>query len=335
MNLTQILLTALVLGAGGTFFVRQVALRTGMVDQPAAHKLHLKPIPLLGGVAIYGGCIASLLLFGDRVFVTQLVGILVGASLMSLLGLWDDRRPLSPALKFTGQALITALLILTGVRVHLFDPIWLDLVVTAVWVLTITNACNLLDNMDGLAGGVAVVAAGFFLLNAALNGQYLVGSLSAALLGACLGFLFFNFNPARIFMGDAGSLFIGFILAVVGIKLRFPNNTPLVTWMVPVLILGVPLFDTALVTVSRLRRGVPVWQGGKDHTSHRLQGLGWTTRRVTMTLYGTGVVLGAVATVLALLSPVPAYLLGGSIVFALLLLGAWLEIVHTHKQGTL
>jgi UDP-GlcNAc:undecaprenyl-phosphate GlcNAc-1-phosphate transferase len=145
---------------------------------------------------------------------------------------------------------------------------------------------NLLDNMDGLSGGVGAVAAIFFLLLAAINDQYLVGILSAALVGACLGFLVYNFNPASIFMGDAGALFLGFILAAVAIKLRFPEGLEIVTWMVPLLILGLPLFDTALVIVSRLRRNLnPLTTPGKDHVSHRLVALGYTRREAVLICY--------------------------------------------------
>jgi len=303
-------LTALALGVGATFMLRKVALREGIVDRPGGHKGHAAPIPLLGGVAIYLAFLASVILWGDRYYVGQLVSILVGASLMSFLGLWDDRRALSPLFKFAGQVFVTAVLILSGVQVQLFGNPALNVLVTAVWVLYVTNAFNLLDNMDGLASGVAAVASGFFLLCAILNGQYLVGSLSAAMLGACLGFLFFNFNPARIFMGDAGSLFIGFVMAAMGIKVRFPSNVDWVTWMVPVLILGVSIFDTAFVSVSRLSRGVPIWRGGLDHVSHRLLARGWSIRKVVTVLYAVGVILGAAGTVVSLLDPVPAYVLG-------------------------
>ena len=201
--------SALVLAIGGTPVVRRVALRLGVIDRPNARKMHVNPIPLLGGVAIYGACIIALLLFGNRYGLTELIGILVGASLVSFLGVWDDRRSLSPILKLSGQFLAASILVLTGVRIGTFPWETVNIIITLGWVVVITNAMNLLDNMDGLSGGVGAVAAIFFLLLAAMNGQYLVGALSAALVGACLGFLVYNFNPASIFMGDAGSLFLG------------------------------------------------------------------------------------------------------------------------------
>ena len=195
----------------------------------------------------------------------------------------------------------------------------LNLAATLLWVVGITNALNLLDNMDGLSGGVATVACIFFFLLAVMSGQYLVGSLAAALLGACLGFLYYNLNPASIFMGDTGSLFIGFVLAALGIKLRFPDNVDFVTWMIPLVVLGLPIFDTALVVISRLRRGRnPLTTPGKDHVSHRLVAMGATQREAVLLLYLAGCALGVVAMFLTQASVVEGYFVGGLlIIFAL------------------
>jgi UDP-GlcNAc:undecaprenyl-phosphate GlcNAc-1-phosphate transferase len=156
-----------------------------------------------------------------------------------------------------------------------------------------------------------------------MSGQYLVGSLAAALLGACLGFLFYNFNPASIFMGDGGSLFIGFVLAAVGIKLRFPGRMDIVTWMIPVLVLGVPIFDTSLVVVSRLRRGLnPVTHPGKDHFSHRLVAMGFSQREAVMAIYLICGALGVLAIFLAQAGIVEGYVIGGVALLAGLF-GLW------------
>jgi UDP-GlcNAc:undecaprenyl-phosphate GlcNAc-1-phosphate transferase len=312
--------SALLLAIGGTPVVRRVALRLGVIDRPEARKIHVNPIPLLGGVAIYGACIAALLLFGNRYRLNELIGILVGASIVSFLGLWDDRRSLSPFLKLAGQFLAASILVLTGVRVGTFPWDTLNIALTLLWVVVITNAFNLLDNMDGLSGGVGAIAAIFFLLLAAMNGQYLVGALSAAVVGACLGFLVYNFNPASIFMGDAGSLFLGFMLAAVGIKLRFPDGVEIVTWMVPVLILGLPLFDTALVIVSRLRRGLnPLTTPGRDHVSHRLVAMGFTRREAVLTCYLICAGLGVVALFVTQAGLIEGYVVGGTVALA----GLW------------
>jgi UDP-GlcNAc:undecaprenyl-phosphate GlcNAc-1-phosphate transferase len=315
--------SALVMAVGATPVARRLALRLGVIDQPNARKLHVNPIPLLGGVAIYGAFIAALLLFGNRFRLQELLSILVGASLMSFLGLWDDRRSLSPLLKLAGQILAASILVFTGVRIGTFPWEWVNIVVTLGWVVVITNAMNLLDNMDGLSGGVGAAAAVYFMLLAAMNGQYLVGALSAGLLGACLGFLVYNFNPASIFMGDAGALFLGFILAAVGIKLRFPEGLEIVTWMVPVAILGLPLFDTALVIVSRLRRGLnPLTTPGKDHLSHRLVALGYTRREAVLICYLICAGLGVVALFITQATLLEGYIVGGIVALASLL-GLW------------
>jgi UDP-GlcNAc:undecaprenyl-phosphate GlcNAc-1-phosphate transferase len=169
--------------------------------------------------------------------------------------------------------------------------------------------------MDGLSSGVATVCSAFFLLLAAQSGQILVSALAAGLIGACIGFLRYNLNPATIFMGDTGSLFLGLILAVIGIKLRFPSNAILVTWMVPLCVLAFPIFDTTLVSISRLRRGKnPLTHGGKDHVSHRLVQLGLTRREAVLTCYLMAGFGGMVASYVARAGRFDAYLAVGLLV---------------------
>jgi UDP-GlcNAc:undecaprenyl-phosphate GlcNAc-1-phosphate transferase len=185
-----------------------------------------------------------------------------------------------------GQFLAAAILIYVGVRVQLPLPEWLNIALSVIWIVGITNAMNFMDNMDGLSAGVSGVAAAFILLLASTGNQYLVAALAAGTLGACLGFLRYNFRPARIFMGDAGSNFLGFLLAVLALDLRFRDNVNFVTWMVPVFILGLPILDTALVIVSRTRRRVnPLTTAGKDHLSHRLVAMGFSQMEAVLSLY--------------------------------------------------
>ncbi len=306
-----ILLSALGIAMLVTPVARAVAFRIGMVDHPAPRKLHTRPIPLLGGLALYLAVLIALLVLEDRYNLPQLAGILIGATAVSFLGIWDDRWGLRPLIKLSGQILVAGVVMATGVMVSLFPWPILNLLITLLWLVGITNAFNLIDNMDGLSGGIGAVSAAFFLLLAALNGQYLVGALSAAVLGACIGFLRYNFNPASIFMGDAGSLFLGFLMAVLGIKLRFPNHAAFVTWMVPVLVLGIPIFDTALVIVSRLRRGLnPLTTPGKDHLSHRLVRAGMTHREAVLLLYLAQAALGALALFVSMAGMLESYLIG-------------------------
>ncbi len=322
-TLMLIFAAALTLAIGGTPLVKRLAVRVGAIDQPSARKVHTSPMPLLGGVAIYGAFLAALFLFADQFYIPQLIGIIVGATWVSLLGVWDDRVGLSPYLKMAGQIFGALILYATGVGVELSDLPLFNLAITLVWVVGITNAMNLLDNMDGLTGGISAAAAAFFLLLSAINGQYLVGSLSAALLGASLGFLFYNFNPASIFMGDAGALFLGFVLAAVGIKLRFPGHPVLATWFIPLLVLGLPIFDTTLVVVSRLRRRLnPLTHPGKDHLSHRLCARGYTHREAVLTLYLVACALGVLALYAVQAQIVERYVVLGAVVLAGLV-GLW------------
>lgn len=352
MNGTTRYLLILATALGGTFLttplMRWLALRIGVVDHPNARKIHLKPIPLLGGVAIYLGFIAALLILGlaERRYIRELIAILSGASLIALIGAWDDRRSLPPWVKAVGEVAAGGILLLGGVRIQVLPWEALNVALTLLWVAGITNALNLLDNMNGLSAGVAAVAAGFFLLLATSSGQYLVATMAAALLGACLGFLRYNFGrQATIFMGDAGSLFLGFILAVLGIKLRFPpplfpRNASLITWMIPVIVLGIPIFDSTLVVISRLRRGLnPFTSPGKDHVSHRLVSLGMNQREAVLTIYVFGCALGMLGILLSGLvlrsSPNPISLedlITGYTVGAVVAAGALWILIRLERQ---
>ena len=322
----------MVFAIGATPVMRRAAPRLGVMDRPSARKVHQHPMPRLGGAAIYGAFILTLFLLGTRYNIHELVSIILGATLISFFGLWDDRWGLHPLLKMAGQILAALVLIYSGVQVNVFPWPAVNIAVTILWIVGITNAMNLMDNMDGLAGGVGAIAAAFFLLMAAMNGQYLVGALAAALLGACLGFLLYNFNPASIFMGDTGALFLGFMLAAVGIKLRFPANVDIVTWMVPVMILALPIFDTTLVFVSRLRRRLnPLTAPGKDHTSHRLVMLGFTQREAVMALYLVSGALGVISIFITQATVLEGYVVGSIValggVFAL-----W-EMERIYRRG--
>ncbi len=306
---------ALVLAIGGTPLARRVAPRLGMVDQPNARKLHERPMPRMGGAAIVLASLAAVLFFRDRIEFQQLIGIVLGGAFVSLIGALDDRWSMAPLVKLVGQFFAAGILIATGLTVQLIPPplAWANNVLTAVWIVGITNAFNLLDNMDGLSSGVAAIAAAFFTLLAAMSDQSYVSALAAAMFGATVGFLIYNFNPASIFMGDSGSLFIGFVLAAIGIKLRFPDNVSFVTWMTPVLVLAVPIFDTTLVIVSRLRRRLnPLTTPGKDHTSHRLAAAGFTTREAVMLHYLAGGAAGLLAIFVTQASVFEGYVAGGA-----------------------
>jgi UDP-GlcNAc:undecaprenyl-phosphate GlcNAc-1-phosphate transferase len=305
-----------------TPLAKRLALKFKIIDFPAEHKFHDSPVPYLGGLAILAALIIAIISYTKTSL--ELTAILGLAFFLSLIGFIDDHRTISPTAKLIAQILAALGIYLFGVQVKLFHIPLIDITLTILWIVGITNAFNLLDNMDGLSVGTSAICAFFFFVVAAFNQQYLVASLSAALCGACLGFLIYNFSPASIFMGDAGSLFLGFLLAVIGIKLRF-TNVKLITFSVPILILGYPIFDTALVTVSRKLHGISAFKGGKDHSSHRLVKMGMSPRLAVITLYLVSVSLGCLALVLStanavqgvgILSAVTALSVAGIVIFS-------------------
>jgi UDP-GlcNAc:undecaprenyl-phosphate GlcNAc-1-phosphate transferase len=250
----------------------------------------------MGGLAIYAAFIIALLVFhGWRRYLLELVVIILSTTWLAFIGFLDDRLDLRPWIKFPAQAVVAVVMILVGVRIELFNIPAIDYALTFLWIVGIINAINFLDNMDGLAAGLSGISAIFIFFLAVSQGQDLVAGMSAALCGSAAGFLIYNFNPATTFMGDMGSMVLGFILAVVGIKLRFSGQDRAVSWAIPILVLGLPIFDTTLVVFTRLREGRSPLQGGKDHTSHRLVAMGLSHRAAVVTLYGICVLLGASA----------------------------------------
>jgi UDP-GlcNAc:undecaprenyl-phosphate GlcNAc-1-phosphate transferase len=327
IHVTLILITALVFSIVGTPLAKRVALRVGIISVPRSRDIHVAPVPLLGGAAIYLAFVVTFLSVNSRSYISEAIGILLGATLIALVGLVDDRWGIRASFKMLAQVGAGALLVTGGVQVQLFSEPWLNWLLTIVWVVGITNALNLLDNMDGLSGGVAFVAAAFFLLLATMNEprQVMVAAMSAALMGACAGFLRYNLTSS-IFMGDTGSMFIGFILAVLAIKLRFLSNVTIVTWMVPVFVLGLPIFDTSLVFVARIRRGVnPFTTAGKDHISHRLVALGLTKREAVLVCYLIAGCCGLVGVYVTQANLEEAYVVAGIMAVMLVVGVGWFE----------
>ena len=301
--------------------VRTFALRRTIVDTPGAHKSHQSPVPYLGGLAMVVAFSAAVIVgallrqdtsFGDgSVLITdgglfdagfgpfgELLAVLGLALCLSAMGLVDDLRGLNPSLRLGIEFVIASALVVLGIQFQspLNDSV--DAIITLVWVIGITNAMNLLDNIDGLAAGVTAVAASAIFVIAILYEQPLTALLAVGLAGCALGFLRSNFNPATIYMGDAGSLYLGFLLAYLGLKLRV-DQTEWTQLFVPVVIMGVAILDTTLVVVSRLHRGVNPFEGGQDHISHRFLRLSVSVRRgVTVILLGA-VVLGVLGIALA------------------------------------
>jgi UDP-GlcNAc:undecaprenyl-phosphate GlcNAc-1-phosphate transferase len=278
-----------------TPLIGRVAARTGFIDEPKPHKMHVRPMPLLGGLAIYLALCIALIRVDFSTELVPMLAVAVGATLLMLVGLWDDRRGIAPRIKLLAQIGAALLVTLAGVRVELTPWPVVNILISLFWFIGITNAINLMDNMDGLAAGTSAISALFFTVLAASAGQGLVASLAAAVTGASLGFLYYNISPAMIFMGDTGSLLLGFLLAVIGVKYT-PSALPLgSTWMVPIIVMGLAIFDTTLVTFSRLWSRRPVSSGGTDHTSHRLARLGLGIHRAVFTMYLAAGILGVLA----------------------------------------
>ncbi|GAA0374425.1 MraY family glycosyltransferase [Microbispora corallina] len=277
------------LTAAATHVLRRVALRWGIVDRPGGHKSHRRPTPYLGGVAIVlGTLVPPITLAGPAV--RPVAGILVGALAMALLGLIDDLIPLPPLTRLAVEALAAGVVVVSGVVAPITGT-WLDLVATLVWIAVVTNSFNLLDNMDGALGTLTAVSAALLAAAAFATAQPVIGLVLAALAASALGFLPYNWAPARIFMGDAGSLFIGFLLAssAAALVTGARTGTAIAGLLLPTFVATV---DTGVVLLSRLRAGRPLLLGGSDHLSHRLRRLGLGVRLTAVTLAAVAAAAG-------------------------------------------
>jgi len=329
--------------------VREYARNREIIDTPGGHKSHRTPVPYLGGVAMVAAFSVAMVIgvvlrrsaqfddgqisitFGNLFtqgdgLVRELAVVLGLALVFAAMGLIDDLRGLSPVLRFVVGLGLATVLVSYGVVLESPLPDWLDIVISVVWILGMTNAFNLLDNIDGLAAGTAAIAAGAFFVIAILNDQQYSALLAIGLAGAMLGFLRSNFAPATIYMGDAGSLFIGFMMAYLGLKMR-TNIAEIPQLFAPVLVLGVAMLDTTVVVVSRLRRGLSPFTGGQDHLSHRFLRLGLSVRRSVTVLLVASFALGVLAVGL---SDAPAGV-GYWVLAAAVVSGAMATIVLTTK----
>lgn len=290
-----------------TPLVRAFALRRGLVDRPGGRKVHLQPIPRLGGLALFFGVAVTLAvqilgemylgwggaLVDDGHVRVRLVGVLLGLLVIFLVGLIDDLLTLSPGFKLAGQVVAASIVVAAGLRIEFVgDPLrgglimlgLLSIPVTLVYIVGFTNVINLIDGLDGLAAGVSAIAA-TSLLVLALQGNRLDAAMFAlALIGACIGFLRYNFHPASIFMGDSGSLFLGFALAVISL-MGVMKSTATIALAVPLLIIGVPIFDTASAIVRRLLHSRPIQEADKGHIHHRLLGRGFNQTQTVLIIY--------------------------------------------------
>jgi UDP-GlcNAc:undecaprenyl-phosphate/decaprenyl-phosphate GlcNAc-1-phosphate transferase len=323
--------------------VRAYALWRGVLDEPAARKVHRVATPLLGGAAVYLAFAVTVLTNFN--FSLQLKGVALGASIVVALGILDDVTELPAWLKLGGQITAASVALVFGVSLDVLPywlpaAVWLNTGLTILWFITVTNAIQFLDGMDGLATGLGVIAGLFFSITALHSQQHYLMFLSAALVGACLGFLPYNFRPggARIFLGDSGASFIGFTLAGLAVMGEWAENDPLVALLTPTLILGVPLFDIAFVSISRVVSGkvhsLHAWLAytGKDHLHHRFEALGLTKTQSVLLIYFVSATLGLSALLLEYATTQEALLLVVQAACVLAII-AVLEGVGRGRQG--
>jgi UDP-GlcNAc:undecaprenyl-phosphate GlcNAc-1-phosphate transferase len=315
---------AAVLAAWLTPRMRAAAIRFGIVDRPDGDlKTQREPVPYLGGLAI---CLAFLLTLSVTFeFSKEVLGILLASSIVVILGLVDDLGQLGPWTKLSGQIIAVLVLIKSDIFIKLtFLPTWVALAVSALWLLAITNAFNLIDIMDGLSAGTAMIAALALLAIAHMDDNLSAATMLCGLAGACLGFLRYNTQPAQIYMGDTGSMFLGLLLGALAMNNAYTEVNPLAA-LAPALILGVPLFDMLFVMYIRRRRGLPVMLGSPDHVALRLRKWRLTTRQTVRASYAATGVLGSAAIAMTLLPLAGAGVVLGVVVVTGLLLAVWLK----------
>lgn len=334
MVLALTLVLAFMLSVYGVPIARQAALKFGIVDAPDGRLKHQKePVPYFGGLAIYLAFLMSLAFTFE--FRHDVLGIILGATIVVMLGLIDDFGVLSPTTKLIGQLLAVFVLIKSGIRIQIAAlPEWVDLALTVLWMVGLINAFNLLDIMDGLSAGIGAVSATCLLLAALLQGDQVVAFMLAALIGSLVGFLKYNWQPARIYMGDTGAMFIGLLLGAMAMIGQFPSTHPL-SLLTPVFILGIPIFDTLFVMYIRYQRGLPIFLGSPDHIAIRLRHWGMSTRQIVVVSYLATAVVGAVGLMLMMVTYEIAWGLCLGTVVILLMLTLTLKRIEVRKVKTI
>ena len=322
--MTEFLLTRFAVSLALTVILTPLMIRlarsVNFLDHPGPRKIHTAPIPYGGGIVVALSVLAGSFLAirlprwshdprPDKGFIWPVYAM--GSLVILVLGVVDDRRKLSPGMKLLVQTIVATGVALGGERLRMFDvPTPLSIAITVLWILAVTNAFNLLDHMDGLSSGVAMLAAGAFVAVAHQTGQPFIAAMTIPLIGACAGFLIFNFAPAKIFLGDAGSLFIGFWLSCLTISFTFYDaHYRLYTYIVPLAILAVPLFDTTSVLVIRLLKRKPLFEGDTNHLAHRLTALGMSRRGAVLTIYALTLMTGLSAALLYHVTDTGAFLI--------------------------
>ncbi len=316
-----------------TPIVKALAFRVGAVDDPKKDKdperrMHSRPIPRMGGLAIFLGFLVSVLLFVK--LDGQIRGLLLGAVVIVILGIFDDIYDLPAKFKFVVQIVAALIAVFAGneIKFMFTYPLgWLAIPVSVIWIVGVTNAVNLIDGLDGLACGVSTISSMTLLVIALLFREAQTPILVAALVGGCLGFLPYNLNPAKIFMGDTGSTFLGFALGVISIQGLFKHYM-FISFVVPFLMLGLPIFDTCFAFVRRIAHGQSPMHADRSHVHHRLIDMGFSQKQAVAVLYIISAILGLSAVVLATTGPLRAML----VLFALCAAGGIAMRLYLHNS---
>ena len=320
-------IAALVLALVFVPLAMKLAYKIGAVDKPNARKVHTKIMPRMGGLGIYLAYIIVVL--ATQKMNMQLAGLLLGSTILVVLGIFDDMKDLNAKFKLLIQILAAVIVMAFGVRIEFMTNVFgggaiyldiLSLPITLLWIVGITNAINLIDGLDGLAGGIATIAALSMAVVGWIYGQYLMASMAIILAGATMGFLRYNFHPAKVFMGDTGSLFLGFNLSVLAI-MGVAKSVTFISLAAPVLVLGVPIFDTFFAILRRKMNHKPIFAADKDHLHHRLLGMGFSHRKTVLIIYAISFFLALSAILITYLSTAEAVAVV-AIVLSIILIGA-------------
>lgn len=311
----------------------KLAPKIGAVDVPKdARRVHTKPMPRFGGMAIFIGTMAVIMVFLEKD--SQLWGVILSGTLMYLVGVVDDLKGIPAKVKLLGQIACATILYCFSIRITTMAnllpwgpglirfPVVISFLVTVVWIVGVTNAVNLIDGLDGLAAGVCCIASLSIAYTAHLHDRMTTCSIMSALAGACVGFLMFNFNPAKIFMGDSGSLFLGYMLASVSLLGDTPlKSTTILATLVPICVLALPLFDTTFAILRRLWTHRPIMEADRGHLHHRIMAIGWGQRRTVLILYCISGVMGVAAILFSLdmyIETLALMIIAGTLIFVFL-----------------
>ncbi len=327
--------TAFVLSFFFTPVARKLAFKLDVLDIPKDdRKVHKEPIPYLGGAAIYASAILTMLIFSD--LDKTAISIMLGGTVVFFVGLIDDIKDISPRVKLAGQIIAALIAVYGGARINYitnplpgYDVIYLEYLtipISVLWIVGITNTINLIDGIDGLASGVATISASTMMFIAAISGFDFILVECAVVAGASLGFLPYNFNPAKIFMGDTGALFLGYMLAVISI-LGVMKIVTSATIIIMILVLGIPLFDTSFAIIRRIRNKKPIMEADRGHVHHRLLAKGFTQRQTVLILYIVSIIFGAAAIFLADSEPLEGSLVIGAVSVIIVYAGKKLDFI--------